>query len=339
MSGFLVLSADDVRKAFTVTDAISAVEHAYALKATGKAATWPMVYEQFGSGESDMDIRSGDLAADGLFGLKLTSFFPDNQGKGLPEVQATALVCDDTTGEPLALVNAGALTGLRTGAAGALGIRWLARKDASRLMVAGAGNQCPYQIAAALAACPALGHVSVWSPVSPLPDERLTQIRQTVDRILAQAGIERGWELTGVIDPEESAGAADAIVTVTPATEPVIKDAWVRPGTHLSCVGADLPGKQETESALAARSRLFADDIDQSISAGELEVPVKEGAIGRDDIVGELGQVIAGITPGRVSDDDITLFDTSGIAVQDLAAARVAVERARELGIGSTVEL
>jgi alanine dehydrogenase len=339
MSKLLVLSSDDVSKAFTVTDALSAVEHAYGLKATGDAATWPMVYEQFEPDVSDMDIRSGDLAADGLFGLKLTSFFSGNAEKGLPVVQATALVCDDTNGTPVALVNAGALTGLRTGSAGALGIRWLARKDSSHLMVAGAGNQCPYQIAAALAACPNLDHVAVWSPISPLEEERLEQIRETVEGILAQADIHKDWELVGVSDPARSAGEADAIVTVTPATEPVIKDAWVKPGTHLSCVGADLPGKQEVESALVKRARAFADDIDQSISSGELEVPVKQGAITRDDIVGEIGQVIAGITPGRVDDNDITLFDTSGIAVQDLAAARVAVERALELGIGQTVEL
>jgi ornithine cyclodeaminase/alanine dehydrogenase len=340
MATIRVLSAADIQKVFTITDALEAVEEAYRQKAEGAGVAWPMVYEAFEEGVSDMDIRSGRLAASGVFGLKLTAWFSENPAKGMPEIFGTTLICDDTTGAPLALLNASAITGLRTGAAAALGIKWLARKDASRLLVAGAGHMSTFMVAASLVACPSITHVEVWDPKRvDAPVERVEQMRETVAALLAAAGVDRAFELVAVGDGEQAAGAADAIVTITPATAPIIKRDWVRPGTHVSCVGADMPGKQELESALVAAARLYVDDRAQSVASGELEVPVSEGAISPEDIVAELGEVIAGKAAGRTSDDEITVFDTSGIAVQDLASSKIAYERALEAGLGTVTEL
>ena len=132
---------------------------------------------------------------------------------------------------------------------------------------------------------------------------------------------------------------ADIIVTITPATKPIIPDAWVRPGTHISCVGADMPGKQELASALVARAAVYVDDREQSVASGELEIPVAEGAITPEDIKTELGEVIAGTATGRSDDEQVTVFDTSGIAVQDLSASKIAYDRAVEAGLGTAVEL
>ncbi len=340
MATMRVLSAADIQKVFTITDALEAVEEAYRQKAEGAGVAWPMVYEAFEEGVSDMDIRSGRLAASGVFGLKLTAWFSENPAKGMPEIFGTTLICDDTTGAPLALLNASAITGLRTGAAAALGIKWLARKDASRLLVAGAGHMSTFMVAASLVACPSITHVEVWDPKrADAPVERVEQMRETVAALLAAAGVDRAFELVAVGDGEQAAGAADAIVTITPATAPIIKRDWVRPGTHVSCVGADMPGKQELESALVAAARLYVDDRAQSVASGELEVPVSEGAISPEDIVAELGEVIAGKAAGRTSDDEITVFDTSGIAVQDLASSKIAYGRALEAGLGTVTEL
>lgn len=340
MATMRVLSAADIQKVFTITDALEAVEEAYRQKAEGAGVAWPMVYEAFEEGVSDMDIRSGRLAASGVFGLKLTAWFSENPAKGMPEIFGTTLICDDTTGAPLALLNASAITGLRTGAAAALGIKWLARKDASRLLVAGAGHMSTFMVAASLVACPSITHVEVWDPKrADAPVERVEQMRETVAALLAAAGVDRAFELVAVGDGERAAGAADAIVTITPATAPIIKRDWVRPGTHVSCVGADMPGKQELESALVAAARLYVDDRAQSVASGELEVPVSEGAISPEDIVAELGEVIAGKAAGRTSDDEITVFDTSGIAVQDLASSKIAYERALAAGLGTVTEL
>lgn len=128
-------------------------------------------------------------------------------------------------------------------------------------------------------------------------------------------------------------------MTITPATKPIIPDAWVRPGAHISCVGADMPGKQELASALVARAAVYVDDREQSVASGELEIPVAEGAITPEDIKAELGEVIAGTATGRSDDEQVTVFDTSGIAVQDLSASKIAYDRAVEAGLGTVVEL
>ncbi|MBP3892855.1 MAG: ornithine cyclodeaminase family protein [Atopobiaceae bacterium] len=340
MAAITVLSAADIEKVFTIADALEAVEDAYRQKAEGAGVAWPMVYAAFEPGVADMDIRSGELSASGLFGLKLTAWFSNNPAQGLPEIYGTTLICDNATGAPLALLNASAITGLRTGAAGALGIKWLARKDAQNLLVAGSGHQSAYQVAAVLAACPGITHVEVWNPrKAEAPEARVALMRDEVAKMLAAAGIELDYEIVAVADGEAACGRADAIITITPATTPIIKRSWVRPGTHISCAGADMEGKQEIESELAAAARLYVDDCAQSVTSGELEVAVKDGAISADDIVAELGEVIAGKAEGRTSDDQITVFDTSGIAVQDLASSKVAYERAVEAGLGVTVEL
>lgn len=342
MAKTLVLSARDVSRVLTMEDALAAVEDAYAQKARGTGIAWPMVYEQFTPGVADMDIRSGELAGSGLFGLKLTAWFSKNPERGLPEIYGTTMLCDNGTGEVLALLNASAVTGLRTGAAAALGVKWLARADARNLMVAGAGHMSTYMVAGVLAACPNIEHIEVWDPVSDAaPTARVERMRDEVARILGVCRHARGaaYEIEAVCDGEAAAFRADAIVTITPATDPIIPAAWVKPGTHISCVGADMPGKQELASDLIARARVYVDDREQSVSSGELEVPVKEGAVAAGDIVAELGEVIGGMAQGRISDEQITVFDTSGIAVQDLGASKVAYDRALEAGLGTLVEL
>ena len=343
MTRMMVLSAQDAAKVFTMEDAITAVEDAYRQKATGKGVAWPMVYEQFEPGVADMDIRSGELAESGLFGLKLTAWFSKNPKQGLPDIFGTTLLCDNATGEPIALLNASAVTGLRTGAAAALGAKWLARADASRLFVAGSGHMSTYMVAGVLAACPKVREVKVWNPISDqAPEARVERMRAEVEEILGACEHPRAassYSIAATADGEGSAAEADIIVTITPATKPVIDDAWVRPGTHISCVGADMPGKQELDSALVARAALYVDDRVQSVASGELEIPVAEGAIVPEDIKAELGEVIAGKAAGRTDDSQVTVFDTSGIAVQDLAASKIAYDRAVETGLGAVVEL
>ena len=343
MGQMVVLSAGDISKVLTIEDAIAAVEEAYRQKATGKGVAWPMVYEQFEPDVADMDIRSGELAGSGLFGLKLTAWFSQNPKKGLPEIFGTTLLCDNATGEPLALLNASAITGLRTGAAAALGAKWLARADSSKLLVVGAGHMSTYMVAGVLCACPKVSEVKVWDPVSDTaPEARVERMRADVAEILGACEHGRetsSYSIEATADGQGAAAGADIIVTITPATTPVVPDAWVRPGTHISCVGADMPGKQELASALVARAAVYVDDRGQSVSSGELEIPVKEGAVRPVDIRAELGEVIAGAVPGRGSEGEITVFDTSGIAVQDLAASKVAYDRAVEQCLGQKVEL
>lgn len=224
MGQMVVLSAEEVSKVLTIEDAIAAVEEAYRQKATGKGVAWPMVYEQFEPGVADMDIRSGELAGSGLFGLKLTAWFSQNPKKGLPEIFGTTLLCDNATGEPLALLNASAVTGLRTGAAAALGAKWLARADASKLLVAGAGHMSTYMVAGVLAACPKVSEVKVWEPVSDAaPEARVERIRDELAHILGACEHAREastYSIEATADGQGAAAEADIIVTITPATKP-----------------------------------------------------------------------------------------------------------------------
>lgn len=313
MGQMVVLSAEEVSKVLTIEDAIAAVEEAYRQKATGKGVAWPMVYEQFEPGVADMDIRSGELAGSGLFGLKLTAWFSQNPKKGLPEIFGTTLLCDNATGEPLALLNASAVTGLRTGAAAALGAKWLARADASKLLVAGAGHMSTYMVAGVLAACPKVSEVKVWEPVSDAaPEARVERMRDEVAHILGACEHAREASTYSIEATADGQGAA---------------------------AEADMPGKQELASALVARAAVYVDDREQSVASGELEIPVAESAITPENIKAELGEVIAGAATGRSDDEQVTVFDTSGIAVQDLSASKIAYDRAVEAGLGTVVEL
>lgn len=340
MAKVLVLSEKDLEKVLTITDAISGVESAYLQKAAEKACLFPMVFHEFVPGEADMDIKSGHLSESGIYGLKLVSWFGNNKEKQLPQLYGTTVLFDDSTGEPKALLNAGGITGMRTGAAGAIGAKYLARKDADTLMMVGTGEQAPYQIAATLAVLPNVKNVWLFDPLGEeIARRRVEAVSEEVNALLKGANLNREYVLKPVVDPAMAAKESQIIITVTPAREPVLCADWISPGTHLSCVGADMSGKQEVEGALLKRARVFADDIRQSVNVGECEMAIKQGFFSETAYAGELGQVIAGTLPGRQSDEEITVFDSTGIALQDLIVSGNAVTRARDLGIGVEVEL
>ena len=167
MSAIRILSAANVKELFTLPMAIAAVEKAYLQKHTGQGGVWPLVFHEFDPGHADLDIKSGNLDAEGIFGLKLVSWFGANPEKGLPALYGTSLVCDLATGQPKALLNAGPVTDLRTGAAGAIGAKYLARKDSKALVMVGCGELSPYLIAATLLALPQLETVTVVNPRHP----------------------------------------------------------------------------------------------------------------------------------------------------------------------------
>jgi len=338
MAKFRVLSGKDIEQVLTLPMAMEAVERAYLQKETGKGQVWPMVFHEFDPGHADLDIKSGNLDENGIFGLKVVSWYGANPEKGLPALFGTSLIFDLSTGMPRAVLNAEGVTGYRTGAAGAIGAKYLARPDSQKLLMVGCGTIAPYLIAATLLAMPQLRQVTVADPKFPgNAAQRLGAVTDKVDHLLEQGGAKRSAELLAADDMEAAVRASDIILTATPSYEPLIRSEWVQPGTHLSCIGADMSGKQEVESALFARARVFGDDRAQCLSVGECEKPHKEGVL--TDLNGEIGQVIAGTVPGRTTPEDVTVFDSTGIALQDLAAAAAILERAEQAGLGTAVEL
>ncbi|HIQ86089.1 MAG TPA: ornithine cyclodeaminase family protein [Candidatus Scatomorpha gallistercoris] len=335
MSEIRIISAAEVEQLFTVKMALEAVEKAYTAKEGGSGSVWPMVFHDFETGVADLDIKSGDL--DGVFGLKLVSWFGENPSRGLPELYGTLLLCARESGAPLALMNAGGITGLRTGAAAAVGAKYLARPDSKRLLMVGCGAQSPYLVAATLCAMPGIESVVLANPHNPSKAvKKLPAMREKVTALLAGSGAERSFEFTATDSLEAAVREADIILTATPAREPMIKAEWVQPGTHLSCIGADISGKQEIDSAVFAAARAFGDDRAQCFAVGECEIPHRDGILTG---LTEIGAVMLGKAPGRLMFDDVTVFDSTGIALQDLASAAVILERAKALGVGTVVTL
>ena len=336
MDTIRILNADEVAGLVSIPLALEAVEGAYAQKHAGQASVWPLLFHEFVDGVRDMDLKSGNLDGDGIWGLKAISCYYDNPDQGLPVYHGTSLVFDYATGAPKAVLNAMPITRFRTGAAGAVGAKWLARKDARVLAICGDGGLCPYLIAANLLALPQLDRVVVTNPLHGRAEsDRLSQIQADVSVLMGAQGT--GVPAVETAGLEDAVRQADVIMTATPSYEPYVRAEWIRPGTHLSCVGADKAGKQEVESAVLAQARVFADDVHQCLTVGECEKPHAQGVLAED--LDELGAVIAGDVPGRVSDEQVTVFDSTGLSLQDLATIARIVVRAEEEGVGTTVAL
>ena len=255
---------------------------------------------------------------------KWVSIREHNRAKfDLPTVFSILVYTEPETGFPLAIVDGSYHTMMRTGASAAVSIRWLARKDASLLALVGAGDVG----IGSLRTCAAVrdwSEVRVWS-----------RTQATLDNFMeSEAPRHPGLNLVPSTDLEAVVRSADAVVTTTTGADPVVKDAWIADGTHIAALGSDLAGNQELESAIAARARIFVDDIRQCVPDGEINVPIKEGIIAADDVAGEIGAVICGRLEGRRDDAEITLFDSTGIAIQDSATVPLEFQRAVEAGVG-----
>lgn len=245
----------------------------------------------------------------GVVGIKWISVYPGNAALGLPAVNGTLLLSDASTGRTKAVMEANVLTALRTGAAGALATRLLARPDASRLLLVGAGVQSFYQLQthAVLKRWSAVG---VWSP----------EPRQSA-LFARKHSSAAGRAIRAFISLEEAVRDADVICTCTPSRKPLVLDRWVRPGTHINAIGADAPGKQELQIPLLERSRVVVDDWVQASHSGEINVAHARGRFSRRRICGDLGTVLVQRLSVRQKAGDITVFDSTGLAIQDMMMA------------------
>jgi ornithine cyclodeaminase/alanine dehydrogenase-like protein (mu-crystallin family) len=297
-----------VERAVSPERALEAVREAFVAYARGEWTMPPKVYvPAYPAG----DFRAMPALGGGHSLLKWVTSFPGNPGAGLPTVMGLVLVSDASNGVLRAVLDAGAVTALRTGAAAVLAAETLGREDAETAAVIGAGVNGR---AAARTFAARERRVAVWDV-----DEA---------RARAVAG-ELGAEVAA---SREQALGADLLVTVTPGREVLLGEGALHPGQHASLMGADGPGKQEIAAAELARVHVFCDDWEQASHNGDLVHAVEAGVLSRDDVT-ELGQVLAGSEPGRASPDEATVFDSTGLAIQDLAIALAALERADELDL------
>lgn len=320
----LIVSEETCREVVGRADAFAAVENVFAAMAKGDAYNFPVIREAIGYADALYGFKSGFDKAGLALGVKSGGYWPGNAAKGLTNHQSTVFLFDPDTGLLSALVGGNYLTAVRTAASSSISIAHLARKDAKVLGMVGAGHQAGFQLRAA-AEQRNFEKVVAWNYH---PDMLPT---------LAKVAEEVGLPFEAV-EREELGAQADVIISITSAFEPQMMKDWVKPGTHIACMGTDTKGKQEVDPALVAAATVFTDEIAQSISIGETQHAIASGLIAETDIT-PIGDVINGVHPGRQSDDEITLFDGTGVGLQDLAVASVAAKLAEEQGKATVVAL
>jgi alanine dehydrogenase len=241
----------------------------------------------------------------------------------LPTVFSILIYTHPETGFPLAICDGSYHTVMRTGAAGAVSAKWMARRESKCLAIVGAGHMA----AGALATCNEVfkwQEVRVWS-----------RTQQTLDAFVREEQPKyEAFSIRASTDLKRVVEGADVVVTVTPARGAIVMAEWIAPGTHIAAIGADKDGDQELDPKILQQARIFVDDIRQCRTDGEINVPLQQGIIKEDDIAGEIGEVIIEKIAGRTSDDEITLFDSTGIALQDSATVPLEYERAKAAGVG-----
>ena len=272
--------------------------------------------------------RAGGQDGAGAFALKAVCIMPGNPARGLDAHQGLVTLFDGESGVPTAILDASAVTAVRTAAVTAVATGLLARGDARVLAILGAGTQARAHLRA-LAGVRDFAQVRVYAPTG-----------AHAQALVEQAGAARG-EAGVAASAEEAVRDADVVVTVTSAREPVLQRAWLKPGAHVNAVGASTPQARELDTATVAASALFCDSRESLRNeAGEFRLAISEGLVaGEEHVRAELGEVLAGAAPGRRDAGELTLFRSLGIAIEDLAAAEHAVAVARQRGIGTEVEL
>jgi alanine dehydrogenase len=323
----LVLSRADVLELLSLRDCIDAVERAFRLHAEGRTLG-PGVLSVPAT-DGGFHIKAAGLIGDrSYFAAKTNANFPGNPRRfGLSTIQGMVVLADAGTGEPLAVIESGSVTALRTAAATGVAARFLARRDARTATIVGCGVQGEMQLAAIAAVLPLR---QVWV---------LDVEHARAESMAARTRDSLRLDVRAATDLRAALRDSDVCVTCTPARKAFVAAADVAPGTFIAAVGADAHGKQELEPALLASSTVVADVLDQCADIGELQHALAAGLMKPEDVHAQLGEVVAGRRPGRTRMDEITIFDSSGTALQDVAASIAVYERARAARRGVEVSL
>ena len=332
------LKMEDTIRALKMPDVIKTVEEVYRGQSSGATKIFPLITEEFVPGSAEMDMKSGWMKDNDIYGLKVVSWFENNNEVGLPALLGTILIFDAKTGAPMGILDGTYITGIRTGAAGATGAKLLAKKDSKNLLVVGAGNIATFQVAATLINFPAIENVMIYDGLDFNIADRF--VKNIEAKLKNNFGLKKvKAKFTAVKDIAEATGKSDIIITVTPSRKPIIKKEWVKPGTHFSCIGSDMSGKEEIDPEIFSNAKVFVDDIKQCVEVGEIEIPIKKGIMDESDITGIIGDIITGKATGRENDEQITVFDATGTGPLDLLTGLLALDEAEKLGLGQVVEL
>ncbi len=313
----LLLTRNQVKELLDIKEVIAAVKEAFVALMAGKAVMPPKAYLTLDRG----DFRAMPAVLPGAAGLKWVNVHPENRARGLPTVMAVTIYNDPETGYPLAVMDATETTACRTGAAAAIAARYLARRDSRSLGIIGAGSQAYTQIQA---------HTALFD----IDRINVFDLSQTAVETLIKIMPDQPIRSSSL----EEAAASDIVCTLTPSRAPFFKKEWIRPGTHINAVGADAKGKEELEPSILKDALVVVDDIEQARNAGEINVPVSQGIYSTEELYATLGELVAGQKPGRADDKTVTVFDSTGIAIEDLAVAKLVYKKARQSGKYTSVD-
>ena len=327
MAKILAISATDVKKLTSMRDIIEAVEEAFRALGKGACKLAPVILTMIDRHDGEHEIKSG-YVEEYCIGAKIITFYAQNRARrNLPALSGIIVLNDLEDGRPLAVIDGTYVTAARTGAAGAVAAKYLARKDSENVAIIGAGTQGRYQLAA-LNEIFKIASVQVYDisaeHAAAYAKEMTAQYRLKVEQAESAS---------------QAVADADIIVTATPSTKAIIMKEWIREGTHINAIGADAPGKQELDPAIAEGAKVVVDSIPQCIDRGEIQTAIRLGRIKKEDIHAELSDIILGRKLGRSNDKEVTLFDATGLAVQDITTAYRIYQLAKEQGLGAKVDL
>ncbi|MFB3764717.1 MAG: alanine dehydrogenase [Methanotrichaceae archaeon] len=322
----LWLSEEDVKSVLNMDEAIAAVESAFKDHGLGKTQMPPKSYLYFTKYNGDLRTMPACLESLGAAGVKIVNVHPKNPGIGLPTVMALVVLNSTETGAPIAVMGATYLTNMRTGAAGAIAAKYLARPRSKIVGMIGAGVQARTQL---------LGLSRVLKIERVIVTDHHMESAKAFERD-ARRFLDCDYRL--MTDPKDACDC-DILITTTPARAPVVKSEWVKAGTHINAIGADARGKQELESAITKRAKVIVDDMAQAVHSGEVNVPISEGVLKPEEIYAQIGEILTGAKPGRTSDDEITIFDSTGLAIQDISTGTIVYKRSLEFGKGLRLKM
>ncbi|VVB88766.1 Alanine dehydrogenase [uncultured archaeon] len=317
----LWLNKNEVESLLDMKSTIRVVEEAFRQHGIKKVQMPPKLYLYFKNHNGDLRTMPAYLEEADITGVKIVNVHPDNPKKGLPTVMALVILNSTETGAPMAIMDGTHLTDMRTGAAGGVAVKYLARKNSKVVGFVGTGNQARTQLMGI-------------NEIIDIEEIRITSASEK-SNINFKAEMEKKVDCDIVMKKSiQEVCDCDILVTTTPSREPIVMNEWIAEGTHLNAIGADAPGKEELDPAILKRARVVVDDIPQASHSGEVNVPISRGLLGVKEICCELGEVIAGKKKARMKDSDITVFDSTGLAIQDVATADMVYRKALKANIG-----
>lgn len=327
MGDVLVLSASDIRKLLSMRDIIGAVEDSFRAYGTGASKLAPITLTLIEKYDGEHEIKSG-YVDNYCIGTKVLTYYKANPSRyGLPAISGIVVLHSLEDGKALAILDGAYITATRTGAAGAVAAKYLARKDAKNVGVIGAGAQGRSQVAA-LSEVFGIESVKVYD-----------RILQSALKCVSELSTQFPFMVEVAESARQAVDGADIVVTVTPSTTPHTKNEWIKEGVHINAIGADSPGKQELDPGIVTRAKVVVDCLPQCVERGEIQTAIRLGLLKKSEIYCELSDIILGRKAGRVDAKEVTLFDATGLALQDITTAYTVYQLAVKKGLGVTCSL